>query len=89
MPALLLKKLLPYIAALVIAISIFFVGDMHGATKCEVKEANAKTTAAGKAQLAITKVGEKYGPELKQIEAAPDDNTVVGPITTHAIDGLR
>ena len=88
MPPILLK-LLPWFIALALAGAIYYIGDIKGTTGCELKQASDKVADAGRAQLAITKVGEQYAPELKQLEEAKDSGTAVGPLTSHAIDSLR
>ena len=48
----------------------------------------AEQAAKTKAQANVAKTEKEYAPKLKEIYEAPDNDSVVGPLTTHAIDGL-
>jgi hypothetical protein len=63
--------------------------ETHGYDRRVADEKAALQAAKDKAQEGIAKVEKEYAPRIKELQETPDNNTVVGPITSRAIDGLR
>lgn len=62
--------------------------DQGGYDRCQGEHEQAKNNAKEKARENVVKVEKVYEPKIKQLQDAPDSNACVGPLTSHALDGL-
>ena len=62
--------------------------DQSGYNRRVTEEAAETQKAKEEAQKKLTEVEKRYAPRIKEIYEAPDNDSIVGPLTTRAVDGL-
>lgn len=67
---------------------VYYRIDRSGYERCETEHTAALQTAKDQAQANVIKVEREYEYRLKELQETPDNDIVVGPITSRVIDGL-